>query len=290
MNKDAKYEAPGSDDIDLMLLIERVLLFFRQYKWLFAGAVVAGLLAGTWICRSLPKVYKSKLVLHSFFLTNQENIEIVNDWNELLQRHEYPELATTFHCREEVLHQVKQLKADEIQKVFTPDNPNGFTVDVTVTDNAILDELQNGLIYGLDNSPYVKDRIAFKKARLASMIEKTDAEIHRLDSTRGMMEEILTGKRKNTTPFIIDGSTINRQWVDLNEKLAGLKEEYQFTRSIQVLQNFSRFRQPSGPHLSVWLLLGVIFFVSVAYVFALLRNINLRMKARVVHASTRPVT
>jgi hypothetical protein len=76
------------------------------------------------------------MIVHSFFLTNQEEIQIVNNWNDLLKKKEYDPLIKALHCSEDLLRKVKRIKPKEIQQVFSQVNPNGFTIDVLVTDNA----------------------------------------------------------------------------------------------------------------------------------------------------------
>src|SRR5882724_8301316 len=146
MNEETKNQNRASEDIDLLLLVERVLLFFKKYKWIFIIAIIAGLASGYLFYRSLPKIYKSRLIVHSFLLTNQEEIQIIENWNELLGKQEYAALAILFNCRENILYPLKEIKGDEIQKVFTPNNPNGFLVEVTVTDISILDQLQPAIV------------------------------------------------------------------------------------------------------------------------------------------------
>src|SRR5882762_2835204 len=104
MSAETKKLNTTPDDIDLLLLIERVLLFFRKYKWIFVIAVVLGLLAGTVMYRILPNIYRSRLILHSFILTNQEQIQLVENWNDLLQKKEYATLASALNCNENILH------------------------------------------------------------------------------------------------------------------------------------------------------------------------------------------
>src|SRR5687767_8187630 len=82
-----------SEDIDLLLLAERSIGFFKSYKWLFITAAFAGLIAGYLFYRSMPVVYKSRLVVHSYVLTNQEQLQIVNNWNQLLKKGEHAVLA-----------------------------------------------------------------------------------------------------------------------------------------------------------------------------------------------------
>jgi hypothetical protein len=280
MSADSKNTTTTPEDIDLLLLVERSLLFFRKYKWVFVIAVVLGLSSGFFIYRSLGKIYTSRLLVHSFILTNPEQIQVVENWNELLQKKEYEALAAAFNCRENIFYSLKRMKAEEIQKVFTGANPTGFFIEVNVTNNAILDDLQNGIIYGFENGEYIKERLAIKKARLKELIDKTGIEIERLDSTKKLVENIIEGKGKSSSSLIIDGSSINRQLIEMNEKLLAYKEDLKFTNSVQVLQSFSKFRLPAGPKLIPWLMIGLLFFLCLAYVYALYSAIKEKLKKR----------
>lgn len=274
---------PGqpTEDIDLLHLLERTILFFKKFKWLFITAFLAGIFSGWFFYKKLiPTTYRSKLVLHSSLLTNPEQIQLVANWNSLLKQREYAALIDSWGCKEEIIRKTKGLKAKEIQQAFTPNNPNGFTIDAIVTDNAILDSLQSAIVNGFENGSYVKERLAIKRASLVELIEKTTAEIKKLDSTKKDMEAIIGGTGRSSSSLIIDGSSINRQLIEMNEKLLNYKENLQFTNAVQVLQGFSRFNKPDGPKLVPWLAIGVFFFMALAWLYATISNISAKLKQR----------
>jgi len=280
MGDDSNSHGYLQDDIDLIALLERSILFFRKYKWIFLAAIIVGLLLGFLRYRSLPAVYKSRMVIHSFILTNQNDIQIVANWNAVLKSDESAALTSIFNLGEDILCKVKQIKAEEIQKIFTPTNPNGFIIDVLVTDNSILDDLQKGIVYAFENSDYVKDRLAAKRNRLQELIDKTGIELKKMDSTKKMVENLISGKGSSSSSLIVDASTINRQWIEMNEKFLSLKEELKFSNAVQVLQGFSTFKKPAGPNLFVWLFLGLTSCLSVAYIYALFRSTNQKLRNR----------
>jgi hypothetical protein len=216
-------------------------------------------------------------------MSNQEEIQIVKNWNELLTKQEHKILAASLHCSEDMLNKVKKINAQEIQQVFTQTNPNGFTIDVLVTDNAVLDELQQGLVYGFENIKYIKERLDVKKAALKELIDKTSAEIRKLDSTKKIVENIIGGKERSTSSLIIDGSSVNKQLIEMNEKLLLFKENFQFTNAIQVLQGFEKFRRPDGPNLLPWLVIGLVFFLSLGYIYALISSVKAGLKTRAMN-------
>ncbi|MCW3117143.1 MAG: hypothetical protein JWM28_1225 [Chitinophagaceae bacterium] len=280
MNEEIKNQNAPTEDIDLLILVERAILFFRKYKWVFLIGLIAGLASGFSIYRSLPKIYKSRLIAHSFLLTNQEEIQIIDNWNELLSKHEYTALAKIFNCPENVLHTLKEIKGDEIQKVFTPTNPNGFLIEVNVTDISLLDALQAAIVYGLENNDYAKPRIELRRANLRELIIKTAQEIQKFDFTKKRLEDILSGNEKLSSLSIIDITGLSKQLIEMNEKLINFKQDLQFANAVQVLQGFSKFKQPVGPKLFVWLFLGLVSFLSLAYLYALISSINEKLKIR----------
>jgi hypothetical protein len=280
MTAQAKTPPTESEDIDLLLLIERSILFFKRYLWVFVIALVAGVLLGLYFYRSLPTVYTSRMVVHSYILTNQEEIQVVGNWRNLLKKKEHQVLAEAFGCRPELLRDVKELKAEEIQKVYTPNNPNGFIIEVTITDNSILPELQKAIVYGFENSEYVSERLAVKRASLQELMDKTSIEIGKLDSTKQAIEHIITGTGRSPSSLILNSAGINRELIDMNEKFLSYKESLKFTNAIQVLQSFSQFKKPSGPKLFVWLFIGLVFCGCLAFVFTLFHSVRTRLKQR----------
>jgi capsular polysaccharide biosynthesis protein len=275
----------SQEDIDLFNLIERSLLFFKKYKWAFIIAIIFGLAAGIFFYKAIPKTYSSRMIVHSFMLTNPEEIQIVSNWNQLLGKGEYEVLSARLNCQEQVLRKVKKIKAEEIQQVFSPTNPHGFIVDVLVTDNDILDSLQAAILFGFENTAYVKDKVEMRRTILRELIEKTSAEIKQLDSTKKELENIIAGKEKSSSSLIIDGSNSNKQLIEMNEKLLSFKTDLQFANSVQILQGFSKFRKPSGPKLLPWLVMGLLACLVLAYMYALLRSIGERLKERKMRVS-----
>jgi hypothetical protein len=153
---------------------------------------------------------------------------------------------------------------------------------VLVTDNSILEQLQKAIVYAFNNSDYVKDRLAAKRARLLELIDKTGLELKKLDSTKKMVENILSGKASSPSSLIIDASNMNRQSIDMNEKLLSFKEDLKFSNAVEVLHGFTKFKNPAGPNLYVWLFLGLISGLSIAYIIALFRSINQKIRNRIL--------
>jgi len=279
--RNGKAQYVASDDIDLINIVERAFLFFRRYRIIFVIAIVVGIALGCLRYYTSGKIYKSRLILHSSFLTNLEEIEIINYWNELLKRNEYTALAQSFNCDESILQSVLSIEGSEILKNYSASNPNGFYIDARVRDNAVLPELQKALIYGLNNTEYVKQRLSLRKKDLETLIDKVTAEIQKLDSVKKSIETVITSGAKNSSSFMLDIPGVNKEFIDMNEKLLSYREELQFsTGGIQVLQSFVPLNTPVSISLRVMILIGILFCLFLAFIFTVVHSVSERLKKR----------
>jgi hypothetical protein len=273
------------EDIDLLALTERSIIFFRKYYKVFIISIVVGLGLGflTWL--RLPTVYKSRLVIHSYTLSNLDYIQVVSNWNRLLKGGEKDLLASSLGIPRQSISKVKEIKGVEIQKIFTPNNPNGFYIDVFVTDNAVLDELQKGMLTGFENVDFIKKQLVIKKENLNTLIAQVMAEIKKLDSTRDKVTSMLGNGNGHSSSLIVDITGLNRQRIDLNEKLLYLQQDLKLASAVQVIQGFSKFNKPAGPNKIVWLGLGLISGLAFAFVFTVIHSIKVKLKARALETN-----
>ena len=269
-----------SDDLDLINLFERVFSFFMKYGRLLAIFSLIGILTGSVLYKISSKQYASTLLLHSFTLSNTEQINIIENWNDLLKNEEYTVLAERLNCDPSLLKKVSRVKASEIQKLYIPNNPNGFMVEVLVRDNAVLDSLGKGIIFGLENSDYMKARLSSRRSTLTQLIDKVRTEITKLDSTKKNIEHNINSNNQHSSSFIIDISTINSQMISLNEKLLSFQDELKFTSAVQVLHKFEKFEKPVSPKLFKSLLLGFIAGFAIGYILSLYIYFRKRMKTK----------
>jgi hypothetical protein len=265
------------DDLDLITLVEKIISFCSSYGRLIATSSIAGILLGALLFLITPKQYSSTLLLHSFTLTNTEYINIIENWNELLKKGEYDALSKDFDCDPQMLKKVSKISASEIQKLYIQNNPNGFMVEVLVKDTGVLDELQKGIVHGLENGGYLKEKLNSKKANLTQLIEKVKSEIIKLDSTKKNIENSINNNTKSSSSFIIDISNITGQMMTLNEKLIGYEEDLRFTSAVQVLHDFAKFKNPESPKLFKSLLLGFIAGFVIGYFLAIYKYVKSRM-------------
>jgi hypothetical protein len=250
------------DELDLLMLLRKIISFIRDYGKLLLISAAAGLFAGIAIYFTLPKSYSAKMILHSVILTNTEQIEIIDNWTELLQKNELNQVAADFGCDPLLLNGLNSIEGHELDKSPSLNNPNGFVVEVFVKDTGIVDRLQKSIVYGLQNSEYLKARVKVRKANFIELIEKVKLEINKLDSTKRSIENSINNKSKSSSSFIIDVSSVNSQMIGFNEKLLQYQEQLQFVDAIQVVKGFSKSGKPVSHK-------RLVFFIGLTGGFAL---------------------
>jgi hypothetical protein len=267
-----------SDELDLIHLIQNAILFIRRFRFILFGCIIAGLSLGLFFYISSPKQYSTKLIVHPSFVSNQDQIEIINNWKDLLKKGGKEQLASIMNCGTAVIDKLKKIEAEEILKTYVSNNPNGFLIHVSVTDTSVLDELQNGIIYGLNNSPFIKEKIAVRKAKNIELISTVNNEITKLNTTKNLIDSMIRARAGNAPSLLVDISQINAEWVELNEKVLGYKEDLKFLSGVQVLEDFHKGRM-TRQGLLKFSFLGLAAGCFIGYVLSLFIYIFQKLKS-----------
>ncbi len=269
-----------NDDLDLINLFEKAFTFIRNYGRVIVLFSIIGTLIGFSIYKVSPKLYSSTLLLHSFTLTNTEQINIIENWNTLLKGEEYTVLAERLDCDRETIKKIKKISAVEIQKLYIPNNPNGFMVEVWVEDNTVLDSLNRAFVFGLENSDYIKAKLASRRSNLAQLYDKVKAEIIKLDSTKKYIEQNINNNSPHAASYIIDISSINGQMISLNEKLLAYQDELKFSNAVQILHKFEKFEKPASPKLLKSLVFGFVGGFAFGYTLSIFLYLRRRISRK----------
>jgi len=86
--------------------------------------------------------------------------------------------------------------------------------------------------------------------------------------------------KNGSSPFLVDISSLNAQWIGLNEKLFGYQEELKFANAVQVFQEFNKPSKPIGPSLVKNLVFGLIGGLFAGYLAALFLQVRKRLRSR----------
>lgn len=268
-----------NDELDLIELLGNGILFLKKYGKIILITVIIILALGIARYTISPKIYGSTMIMHSFMLTNQEYLSIIENWNQLLKKKEYAALEKLLNCPAKTLRKVTFIEAEEIQKIYSQ-NPNGFIINVKVKDTSVLTALRNAIVYGLENGSYVKEKLESKRANLKELINKVRYEIAKLDSTKSNIESSIIKRSGTVSSLFLDISGINSQMIYLNEKYINYQEDLKFSHAVEVYQDFLRFNKPIEPSLFKTIIISIAAGLILGYIIALFKYINTKLKQR----------
>jgi hypothetical protein len=254
--KQVKLIQHPADELDVAAIFKNVFLFFTNYAKLLFLVALAGTLLGAFRYWKTPNLYCTSMILQPSMLSDPEQIALINNWSYLLKRKEWPVLSQQFRVEKSQLKKVRSIKTEELQKSHAPHNYTAFTLTVLVTDTAVLRPLQKGIEHALDNSEFIKDRLAARKNMLRSMIQTVQQEIMRLYNLQAIIENSLQ-QNNNAGRFMVSISDISGQIADLQEKKLKYEDSLSFVSAVNVLQNFYAPSKPTYPQLFKQLVLGL---------------------------------
>ena len=117
--KDAPISSENSpDELDLIVVVERMVAFINRFFYILIIFPTIGIIAAFVLFLSTQRKYTSELVLHSYVLTNLENIQLIENWKTLLRKKEYNTLADAWNSNPDLIKKVNKISTEEIQKLI----------------------------------------------------------------------------------------------------------------------------------------------------------------------------
>jgi hypothetical protein len=269
------------DEIDIRLLFIRIVQVFSRNIGLLSIAVILGFTLGLLQYFLSRPVYQSSLIASSRMLTMYRLVGMVDILNKLAVERNDTLLGRLMNVSPSIANKVVQIEARSIKssvgemrvdaKTASLDD-NVFEVIIQTYDNRSVDELQNGLLYYLQNNDFVEKRIAIEKHNLNTMQSRVREEIKKLDSLRFSVTHLISkGLGGNSTVLMNDPASVNRDIMTLYEKELNIQAELLLIDDIQVIQGFVPFSQSVSPKLSkcISVSVGFAFILAIALIIVL---------------------
>ncbi len=237
----------------------KIVLIIQAHRALFLFSLIAGLLGGLLAYYLLPPAYKTSMIADSRVLGSPEIISMVDSWDNLLRKKEYEALATKLKLSSSILTKVKSLEAELNNKSLSGSDPNNgpFVINAVVTDNSILDTLEQAIVSNIQSNEYVKRRINRELRNLDSLKKQIEYQIADLNEVKTSVRKLLQpGERVTTNAFVADPGSISVQILSLFAQKQGIEDRIQFIDEIQVIDGFTKYNKPDSPKRLVCLALG----------------------------------
>jgi hypothetical protein len=250
---------------------------FKRPKIVIAS-VLFGLIAMTSLFYVSIPVYKTDLVIYSNYFNNDYCAEMIGVLEKLAEEDNSVMLAEKLNLSEDFARHIESVSFQnfnpKFKKIFKDSIAEGvpFRIEVLVSENKILDSLQQGLISYLENNEYAFIRKQITERNLLVLNDKLKSEQLKLDSLKIVIAQSIIPRGSGNG--IIYGEPLNpvdiyREAISLFEKELNIYQQLTLLKNIELIQGFTKYNKPYRPKLWINLLigfaLGLFLGVTVAY-------------------------
>ncbi len=262
MNDRSSLQENKTDDLDMVPMMLKAIVFFRRFGTRIVITSLLGMIVGGFLYYSMPRGYKAKLVFQSSILSNGQGLRVVTDWADLLSRNNQPLAARVFNMPEDRIGQVHDINAELIPGT---EDLGGLTIEVDISDTTVLPVLQSGMVYALNNNPYVRQRIEIKRKNLQDVLSQAQQELRRLDSVKPYLQGLAGGEKDAGGKLILDVSNLTLQRMACEDRIGTATERLHFLAGAYILQGFIVSKSGKIVPAPVLPLLGLILGFLISY-------------------------
>lgn len=234
-----------------------------------------------------PTVYETKAICMSGVaeyerqeqiedLSQRTAIDLVNFLKINIDNEDYKQLSALLGVDIEIANTVKGIDAEQLYQQDMDEKfyaLNKFEVILVLSDNSIIEDVQDGLIYYFNNNKFIMSYYEEYKKSCNNLINDINSEIESLASFREQANSQLTlgltntlaGKNKSLSNEIIALSHV-REDIIINKKLL---------KPLVFVQDFAKVEQKEDDVLLWGLLGGVLSFILGLFI-ALVKEVKTR--------------
>ena len=234
-----------------------------------------------------PTVYETKAICMSGVaeyerqeqiedLSQRTAIDLVNFLKINIANEDYQQLSELLGVDIEIAKSVKDIDAEQLYQQDMDEKfyaLNKFEVTLVLSDNSIIEDVQDGLIYYFNNNKFIMSYYEEYKKSCNNLINDINSEIESLASFREQansqlslgLTNTLAGKNKSLSNEIIALSHV-REDIIINKKLL---------KPLVFVQDFAKVEQKEDDVLLWGLLGGVLSFILGLFI-ALVKEVKTR--------------
>lgn len=151
--------ADTEKEIDLISLTIRVLHFLKKYILLYVILIVIGLIYGYLKPRTKSAYYKATLWAQSDYFSEPLIASNIDNLKLRLEEGNFEQLSRELNIPLEKVKLIKRINAETSSEA----DPK-IIITIETDDSTVFPNLEKGILYSIENNPYVKNRIQSVKA------------------------------------------------------------------------------------------------------------------------------
>jgi hypothetical protein len=285
MQTEAPSILPPPDEINLVRVFVRTIDFFINHIKVFILFSLIGLGAGFGYYKFKRPVYESRFTGECMSIPDARTVELINDLEKLRSNEDWKELGQRLGMSTQKVQKIKKLEtlasiaidkeAKGIDDYLLPTTEVSyrFSVVAKIYDNAILPDLQKGIIEYLSGNEYSRIRVERFVENRKNLLKAIDSELKKLDSLNLLFasKQLITGNNGNLS--MVGPGDFKAMVIHLTEKRLSVEDELRFAAPVRVFQGFTAFRNPVEPSLRLSLMLGFLGALVLALVLIMVKNL-----------------
>lgn len=234
----------------------------RLRSYIIAVFILVGIGVGVLLYTTAKPVYNSSVTLTSSILPLEFCKDIVDNLNTLAAENNHDLLSKKLNISTSAASDIVGFEfiylhpyLDSIVK------GHPFRVEVEVYDNAVLNDVQQGMVALLENNNYTKERRERGIAKLQLLRDKLDLELKQMDSLKQAIAQSIIPRGSGSGLIYgepLDPVNVYKEIINLYERKLTVENELSFMNSIHVVNDFLPRGNPDSPVLLKNILYGAI--------------------------------
>ena len=256
-------------EIDIISLIVWLLNFVKRYFLVFVIFAVLGIgggLASFYLGRNY---YNTKIIASSPVINNQIVYELVEPIKYYIRKEMYDSVSFKLNIPIDAAKDIRSMEMDT-----TVDQAVVINMQVYGKENTAL--IQEGLIYYINEIPYVKNTIEGKRRELEKYLKDLNTEISELNK---LQASILKQAESNQNININIDNIFNEMMLLYDRKLL-LQAEYNSLQSFKAINNNMIFdaEKTLMKSVIVYAFVGLVLGLLLATILEIRRKVKLQIK------------
>lgn len=276
-----------TEELELKAIFSNFINFVSRHNRLITIVVIVGVFSVVLFQKFKTPYYETKAICTSGIseyerqeqveeLSQRTAIDLINYLQINIENKDYAELADLLSVDLLIAEKIKKIEAEQLYQQDMNEKfyaINKFEIYLTVFDNKIISELQEGLRYYFLNNEYVRQYHSEYIQSNIKIIKDIDEELQLLNNIRKVGAEnhldvssvnIVTGK---------EGATISNQIVLLSQLREEIKTKQKLLEPLVFVQDFAKVNQKEDDVLLWSILVGFLSFILGLFI-ALIKEVK----------------
>ena len=265
-----------TEELNVKELFSNFIKFNRRNKRLLLIFIVFGVLAVIMFQKLKTPYYETKAICMSG-ISEYERVKYEEEWlqrtaidliNYLeinIENKDYKALSSLLGVDLKVAQEIKKIEAEQLfQKDMNEEffSLNKFEIMLTVFDNMIIDDVQQGLLYYFSNNPYVNDYYMRFNESCDQIINDINYEMRLLEKVRveGASNSLDVSTHSVNIVSGKEGKNISNQIISLSDLREEVKMKKLLLKPLAYVQDFAHVDKKEDDILVWGILVGFISF------------------------------